>query len=83
MDALRELALLGDQLYRPFDSPKKNGKGTRRIDNPSQRLKVVQAKIYERILKVIPFRRSFLEVSWGGPCGTMPSNMSGSLGLLG
>lgn len=52
--ALRELALLGDQLYRPFDLPKRNGKGTRRIDNPSQRLKAVQTRIHERLLRLIP-----------------------------
>src|SRR6185295_3569949 len=52
--ALRELAALGDKLYRPFDLPKKNGKGMRRIDNPSKRLKAVQTKIYERLLKLIP-----------------------------
>lgn len=54
VEVLRELAVLGDELYRPFDLPKRNGKGTRRIDNPSERLKAVQKRIYERLLRLIP-----------------------------
>jgi RNA-directed DNA polymerase len=52
--ALLELALRGDALYRPYDAPKKGGSGTRRIDNPSERLKLVQARIYTRLLKHVP-----------------------------
>jgi RNA-directed DNA polymerase len=54
VDVLRELAALGDALYHPFDLPKKNGKGMRRIDNPSERLKAVQKNIYARLLRLIP-----------------------------
>ena len=54
LSALRELAALGDSLYRSYDLPKKRGAGIRKINDPRDRLKVVQRRIYVRLLQLIP-----------------------------
>jgi len=44
----------GDDLYREFDIPKKNGTGSRHVENPCRSLKVTQARISRLLGRVTP-----------------------------
>lgn len=44
----------GADLYREFDIPKKNGSGSRRVENPCRELKLVQAKIARILGRITP-----------------------------
>lgn len=50
---LRTLAA-GDSLYTEFDIPKKNGTGTRHVENPRRPLKLVQARIARLLTRIEP-----------------------------
>jgi len=50
---LRNIAA-GDTLYTEFDIPKKNGDGTRHVENPRRPLKLVQAKIARLLGRIDP-----------------------------
>ena len=50
---LRALSRGANELYREFDAPKKSG-GTRRVENPCNPLKRVQARIFRTLARITP-----------------------------
>lgn len=54
-EELRYCASNSQHLYRPFDLPKKSGRGSRRIDSPQQPLKGIQARINQKIFSHMTF----------------------------
>lgn len=54
-EEIRYCATNSQHLYRPFDLPKKGGRGTRRIDSPQNPLKGIQTRINHELFSQLKF----------------------------
>lgn len=66
-DYLEDLAKRVPELYHPYSKPKRNGSGTRIIDNPTEELKNVQKRIEQRLIR--PLVANLPEYMHGGRRG--------------